>query len=170
MPQKDLMFVKRGCKYCEQVLAMIKVASFIIVDVDKMQKIGKPLPSFVKQVPLIFTVQQQVIKDDAILAYVRSTSQVMACKKGDTKCELKAATNVAEGPSQPLSFSFGEQNFGDIDASDATSMVFGSDAYNSVGTPEPSPSCGNGRIPKIAPDVFEAYMAQRRQETPSTMR
>lgn len=162
MTKKDMLFVKDTCKYCQEVITKLNQSNvFVMIDVDKM---FDRLPIFVKQVPLIFTTDHKIIVGDNVMEYIIHTLRSFR-KKVQQITDDKKQTQTHD----PSSFSFGSQNFETIQPNEYPGMEFGGNKFDLIQASEETQQHTqghNGRAPKISPDTYEAFLAQRRAETP----
>lgn len=162
--KKDMLFFKTNCKYCQDVLACVVQGTFVMVDIDKM---SSRLPPFVKQVPLIYTSARRIITGDEVIAYVQHQSPQPVVQQHVVQQQRQQQQTV--DPQEPTSYTFGNQNFGMISPNESPGMEFGGNKFHNISTtPQPDPISSCGRTQKIAPEMYEAFLAQRRAETSVT--
>lgn len=171
MAKKDMLFFKKSCQYCQEVLAAISgssVSVFVLVDIDKM---STRLPPFVKQVPLIFTTNQKILVGDAVMAHTKLCIKTIQKSEASQDPSVKKPQQIQQQQvvQEPASYVFGDQNFGMVQSNDSPGTEFSGNRFDTIiqndDTSVPNKQ-GGGRAPKIAPDVYEAFLAQRRAETP----
>lgn len=185
MTKKDMFFFKKTCKYCQEVFNIISQSNlFVLIDVDKM---SDRLPGFVRQVPLIFTNERKIIIGDSVMSYAKNTmhsirkhsqqnshqnpqqnnSQLNNSQQDNSQEKIQNQRQHQESPS---SYTFDSQNFEMIRPNESPGMEFGGNKFDFITSDTQhvaeSSQRPPGRAPKISPDALEAFLAQRRAETP----
>lgn len=149
---KDILFYSNFCEYSKEILGIIAKKTirndFVLVCVDNR---ASNLPSFVDRVPLIFTVNTEVIIDEGIKKYF------------DTKYP---SGNAELEPFSIMSAS-GKSNYSDafsyIEDGSETDFVKGYTYLNGnpSGITTISEDTEGSKKSKIDSSVLEKYMAER---------